>query len=136
MSEVLVDGCRLSYAVEGLAQGPALLLSNALGTSASFWDDQVLAFTRAFRVIRYDQRGHGRSTAPPGDYTIDQLGRDALAILDAAEAPTACVCGLSLGGLTAMWLAVHASSRIRKIVVANTAARIGSHGRSGRNAST
>jgi 3-oxoadipate enol-lactonase len=125
MPDVLVDGCRLSYTVAGPTDARALLLSNALGTSAPFWDNQVPVFSRSFRVIRYDQRGHGRSMAPAGDYTIDQLGRDALAILDAANAPTADVCGLSLGGLTAMWLAVHAASRIGRIVVANTAARIG-----------
>jgi 3-oxoadipate enol-lactonase len=125
MSEVLADGCRLWFAVEGPPDAPALLLSNALGTTAAFWDDQVPAFSRTFRLIRYDIRGHGRSSAPAGDYTIDQLGRDALAILDAAESPRACVCGLSLGGLTAMWLAVRAAPRIHKIVVANTAARIG-----------
>ena len=67
MPEILAGGCHLSYAVEGSAQAPALLLSNALGTPAAFWDNQVVAFTRAFRVIRYDQRGHGRSAAPAGD---------------------------------------------------------------------
>jgi 3-oxoadipate enol-lactonase len=111
--------------MEGPRDAPALLLSNALGTTAAFWEDQVPAFAHSFRVVRYDTRGHGRSDAPTGDYTIDQLGRDALAILDAAGAARACVCGLSLGGLTAMWLAVHAGSRISKIVVANTAAHIG-----------
>jgi 3-oxoadipate enol-lactonase len=111
--------------VEGPPDAPALLLSNALGTTAAFWEEQVGAFAHSFRVIRYDTRGHGRSDAPAGDYTIEQLGQDALAVLDAAGAQQASVCGLSLGGLTAMWLAVHAASRIGRIVVANTAARIG-----------
>jgi 3-oxoadipate enol-lactonase len=125
MPNVLVDDCRLWFVVEGPPDAPALLLSNALGTTAAFWEDQVPAFAHTFRVIRYDPRGHGRSDAPSGDYTIDRLGRDALAILDAAEAPSAGVCGLSLGGLTALWMAVHAPSRVSRIVVANTAARIG-----------
>ena len=76
-------------------------------------------------MIRYDTRGHGRSGAPAGEYTIERLGRDALAVLDAAGADRAHVCGLSLGGLTAMWLGVHAPQRIGRLVLASTAARIG-----------
>jgi 3-oxoadipate enol-lactonase len=76
-------------------------------------------------VIRYDTRGHGRSPVTPGDYTLDQLGHDALAVLDAAGATTALVCGISLGGLTALWLGVHAPERVTALVAANTAARIG-----------
>jgi pimeloyl-ACP methyl ester carboxylesterase len=75
--------------------------------------------------IRYDTRGHGGSEVPPGDYTVDDLGRDALAVLDAAGAATALVCGISLGGLTAMWLGVNAPDRVTALVAANTAARIG-----------
>ena len=85
-------------------------------------------WSRTYRVIRYDTRGHGRfggSSIPSGDYTIDDLGRDALAVLDAAGATTSLVCGISLGGLTAMWLGVNAPDRVTALVAANTAARIG-----------
>jgi 3-oxoadipate enol-lactonase len=75
-------------------------------------------------VIRYDARGHGRSSVPTGDYTIDDLGRDALAVLDAAAVQAAHVCGLSLGGITAQWLAINAPDRVTSLVLANTAARI------------
>jgi 3-oxoadipate enol-lactonase len=89
------------------------------------WDAQVAEWSRAYRVIRYDTRGHGGSQVPSGDYTIDALGRDALDVLDAAGAATARVCGISLGGLTAMWLGVNAPDRVTALVAANTAARIG-----------
>jgi 3-oxoadipate enol-lactonase len=102
-----------------------LLLSHALGTTRDLWLPQIAAFSNAFRVIRYDTRGHGRSDAPPDSYTLEELGRDALAVLDAAGADRAHVCGLSLGGLTAIWLALHAPARIRSLVLASTAARIG-----------
>jgi 3-oxoadipate enol-lactonase len=102
-----------------------LLLSNAIGTTSALWDRQAGPFAQAYRVVRYDTRGHGRSEAPPGDYTLEQLGRDALTVLDAAGADRAHVCGLSLGGLTTMWLALHASDRVDRIVLANTGARIG-----------
>src|SRR2546428_3914445 len=104
MSEIQADGCRLFFTVEGPPDAPALLLSNSIGTTSALWDRQAGPFARAFRVVRYDTRGHGRSSVPSGDYTMDQLGRDALAVLDAAGAARAHVCGISLGGITAMWL--------------------------------
>ena len=125
MAEVSIEGGAIAYSVEGPRDKPALLLSNALGTAMPFWNQQVPAFTRDYRVIRYDQRGHGQSGAPAGEYTLAELGKDALAFLGAAGAARADICGLSLGGLTAMWLAVHARHRIGRIAIANTAARIG-----------
>jgi 3-oxoadipate enol-lactonase len=125
LAEIDVDGCPLAYATSGAADAPVLLLSHALGATADLWAPQIRPFSSAFRVIRYDTRGHGRSGAPAGEYTIERLGRDALAVLDAAGAERAHVCGLSLGGLTAMWLAVHAPHRIGRLVLASTAARIG-----------
>jgi 3-oxoadipate enol-lactonase len=102
-----------------------MLLAHALGTHRDLWAPQMGAFTNAFRVVRYDARGHGRSSAPGGEYTIEQLGRDALAVLDAAGVERAHVCGLSLGGLTAMWLAVNAPERVVSVILSSTAARIG-----------
>ena len=115
----------LRYRVDGAAHAPALLLSNSLGTTLELWDAQVEDWSRDYRVIRYDTRGHGRSSVPKGDYTIDDLGRDALAVLDAAGAQTAHVCGISLGGLTAMWLGVNAPDRVNALIIANTAAKVG-----------
>lgn len=125
MAEINAGGVTLWYEVSGRDNAPPMLLSHALGTSADLWAPQMDAFTNAFRVIRYDARGHGRSSAPPGSYTIDQLGRDALAVLDAAGVDRAHVCGLSLGGLTALWLGIHAPERIVSLILASTAARIG-----------
>lgn len=125
MLQVVRDGCRLSYRVDGDPHADALLLSNSLGTTHELWQPQLDALSSLFRVIRYDTRGHGASDAPAGAYTIDTLGLDALAILDAAAARTAHICGLSLGGLTGMWLSVHAPERVGSLVLASTAARIG-----------
>ena len=77
-------------------------------------------------MITYDARGHGFSQVTAGDYTIEQLGRDALAILDDVGVESAHVCGISLGGITAMWMGVNAPRRVESLVLANTAARIGS----------
>lgn len=124
MFQVRRDGCRLSYYVDGDPRAPPLLLSNSLGTTHELWAPQVEGLASMFRLIRYDTRGHGASDAPDGEYTIEMLGLDALAILDAAGAPRAHVCGLSLGGLTAMWLGVHAPARVDTLVLASTSARI------------
>ncbi len=123
--QVTVDGCRLAFSVSGPETAPPLLLLNALGTTTALWAEQVAPFSRGLRVIRCDTRGHGDSAAPSGDYTLDRLGHDALAVLDAAGAARAHVCGVSLGGLLALWLARHAPERVDHIVCANTGARVG-----------
>jgi 3-oxoadipate enol-lactonase len=119
------SGCRLRYEISGRSDRPALLFSNSLGTTHELWRPQAEAVSSAFRIVRYDTRGHGESDAPAGPYSIEMLGLDAVAILDAAQVDRAHVCGLSLGGLTAMWLGVYAPERVRSIVLASTAARIG-----------
>jgi 3-oxoadipate enol-lactonase len=126
MSTVSSSGAVISYEVHGAVDAPTVLFLNSLGSTRAMWERQRRAFAGTYRVIVYDTRGHGQSSVPPGPYTIAQLGRDALAILDAEGVARAHVCGLSLGGLTALWLAVHAPDRVRSLVMANTGARIGS----------
>jgi 3-oxoadipate enol-lactonase len=125
MPDIEIDGARIWYTESGPDNAPALLLLHSLGTTHELWDQQMPALQNSFRVIRYDLRGHGRSTASPGEFTIEQLGRDALAVLDAAGAQSAAVCGISIGGVTGIWLGQHASRRVSRLVLANTAARIG-----------
>jgi 3-oxoadipate enol-lactonase len=124
-SEVLAGDGRLAYRVDGPADGPVVVFSNSLGLNLGMWQPQVDVFAERFRVIRYDSRGHGRSMVTPGPYTIDQLGGDLLAVLDAEGVDYAHVCGISLGGLVAQWLAVHHPERVVRAVFANTGARIG-----------
>jgi len=104
---------------------PVLVFSNSLGTTLSMWDPQMEEMSQHFRILRYDTRGHGRSSVTPGDYTIEQLGRDVLALLDALSIERAHFCGLSVGGMIGMWLGVHAPKRLHRLVLCNTAARIG-----------
>ena len=125
MPEAVSGGVRLHYQVDGPAAGPPLLLSNSLGTTLELWDPILPALAERFRVVRYDQRGHGRSDGPEGDYHLGTLGHDALAVLDAVGAERAHVAGISLGGQTALWLAIHAPARVDRLVLANTGAAIG-----------
>ncbi|WP_448680318.1 3-oxoadipate enol-lactonase [Pseudomonas nicosulfuronedens] len=120
----LADG-DLNYQLEGPTGAPVLVLSNSLGTDLHMWDAQIPAFTEHLRVLRYDTRGHGASLVTPGPYSIEQNGRDVLALLDALDIPRAHFCGLSMGGLIGQWLAIHAPERIERLVVCNTAAKIG-----------
>ncbi|QQX87129.1 3-oxoadipate enol-lactonase [Cupriavidus necator] len=118
-------GARLFYTVDGPDSAPAILFSNSLGTDHTMWEPQAAALAGRYRVVRYDTRGHGRSTAPGDAFTVAQLGQDVIAILDALGIGQAVFCGLSMGGLTGMWLGIHAPQRFSHIVLANTAAKIG-----------
>lgn len=118
------DGIRL-HVVPGTRDGVPLVLSNSLGTDTGLWNAQVDALAQDRAVWRYDTRGHGQSGAPATDYSLERLGQDLLAVLDATGAERADVCGISIGGMTALWAAVHAPHRVRRVILANTAARIG-----------
>ena len=115
---------RLHYRLDGSAAAPLLILSNSLGTDLAMWEPQMAVLIREFRVLRYDTRGHGASDVPPGPYTIAQLGADVIALLDHLGLTRGHFCGVSMGGMTGMWLGVHAPDRLRRLVLANTAARI------------
>jgi 3-oxoadipate enol-lactonase len=117
-----INGEPFNILVEGKADAPVLLFSNSLSSNLSMWDAQAEALKDTFRIIRYDSRGHGKSVANPGGYGIAQLGRDALAILDALKVEKAHFCGLSKGGMVGQWLLTHHRDRIGKAVLANTAA--------------
>jgi len=113
------------HRIDGPPDAPPLLMINSLGADLSMWEPQLPALSARLRVIRYDARGHGRSPVPPGRYGLADLGRDALALLDRLGVARAQVVGLSLGGMTAMWLAAHAPERVDRLVLFCTSARLG-----------
>jgi 3-oxoadipate enol-lactonase len=115
----------LNHRFDGPADSPSLVLSNSLGTSLEMWEAQIPALTQGHRVLRYDQRGHGGSPAPPGPYTVADLAGDALALLDRLDLDRVSWCGTSLGGMTGMWLAINAPARIDRLVLCCTSARLG-----------
>jgi 3-oxoadipate enol-lactonase len=119
------DGVRIAYRFDGDQDLPVLLLSNSIGTDLQMWDGQVPALTEHFRLLRYDARGHGASDAPSGPYSLDRLGRDVVELLDALGLQRVHVLGLSLGGIVAQWLGIHAPERVDRLVLSNTAAYLG-----------
>ncbi|MBT7647502.1 MAG: alpha/beta fold hydrolase, partial [Rhodospirillaceae bacterium] len=118
------DGTTLHVVESGLAQGLVLMFCNSLGTDHRMWDGQARRFGGDYRIVRYDRRGHGGSSAPPGPYSFERLGRDALCVLDALEIDKTWFCGLSMGGMTGMWLAANAGERFHGLVLANTGAHM------------
>ncbi|WP_010111225.1 3-oxoadipate enol-lactonase [Acinetobacter sp. P8-3-8] len=109
----------------GDSSKPALIFSNSLGTKLSMWQTQIDHFQKDHFVICYDTRGHGQSSTPQGPYNIDQLGQDVVNLLDHLKIEKADFCGISMGGLTGQWLAIHRPEHFNHVVVCNTAAKIG-----------
>ena len=120
-----VGNARIRYEVTGAEPAPTLVFSNSLGTDLAMWDPQAAALNRDFHIVRYDTRGHGQSSVTPGPYTIDQLADDVKALLDHLKLDRVYFCGLSMGGMTAMSLALRAPQRLHKIVLCSTAPKIG-----------
>ncbi|WP_336939234.1 3-oxoadipate enol-lactonase [Acinetobacter modestus] len=115
----------IHYQTFGDANAPALVFSNSLGTNFGMWQQQFNFFKDRFFVICYDTRGHGSSSTPTGPYTLQQLGEDVIALLDHLKIEKGTFCGISMGGLTGQWLAIHYPSRFSHVIIANTAAKIG-----------
>ena len=125
MPIVKAGAARIHYALEGQSGSPVLVFSNSLGANYSMWDPQVPEARKKLRVLRYDSRGHGQSSVTPGPYSIEQLGGDVLALLDALRLDHVHFCGLSMGGMIGMWLGINSPERLKRLVLCNTGARIG-----------
>ena len=116
MSAVAIPGGRLHTLVDGEAGKPWLVLSNSLAADHTMWDGEMALLTQSYRVLRYDTRGHGLSSAPPGPYGFDDLVGDVLAVMDAHDVDRAAYMGLSLGGMTGLGLALAHPERVERLV--------------------
>jgi 3-oxoadipate enol-lactonase len=116
---------QIHYEWAGAEHLPVLVFSNSLGTNLQMWDSQVEEFTKHFRLLRYDTRGHGQSNVTPGPYTIEQLSWDVVRLMDVLQLDRVNFCGLSMGGMTGMFLGANAPNRFHKLALCNTAAKIG-----------
>ncbi len=125
MPSVKLADAELNHRFDGPVDAPVLVLSNSLGTTLEMWDPQIPALSEHFHVLRYDTRGHGGSSVTPGPYSIEQLGCDVLGLVDALGIDRFAFCGLSMGGLIGQWLGINAGQRLTRLVICNTAAKIG-----------
>jgi len=110
--------------IEGRRDAPVLMFSNSLGTTLDMWAGQAEALGEHYTILRYDTRGHGASVATPGPYRIADLADDVVAIMDVLELPQVNFCGLSMGGMIGLWLGMRAPSRLKRLIVANSAPQI------------
>jgi len=120
MPFITANYVRLFYRLEGEEKLPVLVLSNSLGTDTGMWAKQLPALLPHFRVLRYDTRGLGASDAPIGDYSMEVLGRDVLALADALNISRFAFGGVSLGGMIGQWVGANASERVAALILANT----------------
>jgi 3-oxoadipate enol-lactonase/4-carboxymuconolactone decarboxylase len=120
-----INNRRLFYRLEGSPGSPVLVLSHSIGADHGMWAPQMPDLVSHFQVLRYDIRGHGASDAPQGDYSIEELGREVLGLVDSLKISEFAFCGLSLGGAIGQWLALHAPNRITRLVLASTSPQFG-----------
>ncbi|HLZ79981.1 MAG TPA: 3-oxoadipate enol-lactonase [Sphingomonas sp.] len=125
MPFVVRDDVRLAWTAKGPQDAPALLLLNSIGTNRRLWDE-VVPRLGDYRLVRMDTRGHGESSVPAGDYSLEMLAQDALAVLDAAGIDKAVIAGVSLGGMIAMQLALDHPERVSGLVPICTSATMDS----------
>ncbi len=118
--KIKANGITINYRIDGPDGAPWLVFSNSLATSLAMWDEQADALKDKFRVLRYDQRGHGMTDVTPGRYAYDTLLADALGLLDALGIRKAHFAGLSMGGATALGLAEHHPDRFDRIIVCDS----------------
>jgi 3-oxoadipate enol-lactonase len=118
--KIKANGIAINYQVDGPEGAPWLIFSNSLATNLTMWDDQARELKQAYRVLRYDQRGHGGSDAPAGRYTFELLMADVIALMDALGIKKTHFAGLSMGGATALGLAETHPDRFDRIIVCDS----------------
>ena len=115
------NGIDIHYTIEG--EGPWLVLSHSLACDSSMWDPQMDALKRAYKVLRFDTRGHGKTSAPAGAYTLDMLADDMKALLDGLHVKHPHYCGLSMGGMIGQTFALKYPGVVKTLVLADTTSR-------------
>lgn len=121
---IKANGIQMNYELSGKKDDPVVMLSHSLGSSLVMWNPQMKALEAHFQVLRYDIRGHGKSEAPPGAYTLELLREDAVALLDVLEIEKVHWVGLSMGGMIGQGVALHYPNRLRSLALCDTAAAI------------
>ena len=122
--QVSVNGIDVNLVIEGPEDGPVVVFSHSLMANLSMWDAQAAVLTDRYRVLRYDTRGHGGSTARTGAYSLDMLSDDVEAMLDALDMGSVHFVGLSMGGMIGQTLALRAPQRLQSLVLCDTSSRM------------
>jgi 3-oxoadipate enol-lactonase len=119
---IKANGIQMNYELSGKKDAPLVILSHSLGSSLLMWNPQMKALEPHFQVLRYDIRGHGKSEAPPGAYTLELLGEDTVALLDVLEIEKVHWIGLSMGGMIGQSVALNYPKRLQSLALCDTMA--------------
>ncbi|MCP5281835.1 MAG: 3-oxoadipate enol-lactonase [Rhodoferax sp.] len=119
-----LSSVRIHYQLDGLLDAPVVMLSNSLMSNLSMWDPQMPALLAAFRVLRYDTRGHGESEVTPSPYRIEQLADDAAELIAAVGVGAVHFVGLSMGGMIGQQLAVRHPGKVLSLSLCDTASEM------------
>lgn len=122
MNTVDVNGISINYKVEG--SGPWVTLSHSLCCDLTMWDELAVSLAPTFTVLRYDTRGHGKTSVPEGAYSFEQMTTDVVGLLEALDVESTHFVGLSMGGMIGQHLALAAPQRVDQLVIANSTSRI------------
>jgi 3-oxoadipate enol-lactonase / 4-carboxymuconolactone decarboxylase len=122
---VTTDNTSIAFGLTGTPSGQPLIFLHSLGADRHQWRPQITALSPDFRILEVDTRGFGKSDAPTGPYSLERLATDVIELADTAGFDTFHLCGLSLGGMMAQWIAIHHPHRLRTLTLSNTAAKIG-----------
>lgn len=125
MPKIELKNFTCNYLYENFGHNQTIVFSNSLGTNYSMWEDNIDELSHHFNILRYDKRGHGGSNINQDKVSIAELGEDVVELVDALKLENVYFCGLSIGGLTGQWLAIHRPERFKKFIICNTAAKIG-----------
>ena len=117
------NGIDIAYRFDGPENAPLVTLSNSLASNMAMWDAQVPALVPDWRVLRYDTRGHGATSAPPAPYTMDTLVADLIGLWDALGVERCAFVGLSLGGMIGQAIGIEHGRRVSALVLCDTLAR-------------
>jgi 3-oxoadipate enol-lactonase len=120
---IRTNGIELNYEIAGNDNAPWVTLSHSLACNLHMWDDQMDVLTRKYRVLRFDTRGHGQSTAPGGDYTLDEMADDVKGLFDALNITRTHWLGLSMGGMIGQTFALKYPGVFQSLILADTTSR-------------
>ncbi len=115
------NGIEINYVIEG--DGPVVTMSHSLACNLSMWDEQVRALRERYRVLRFDTRGHGQTSAPPGPYSLDQLADDLHGLLSGLGIERTHFVGLSMGGMIGQVFALKRPTMVESLVLCDTTSR-------------
>ena len=121
VAKIKANNIEINYRLDGPGDGPVVMLSNSLMANYTMWDGQIKALARCYRVLRYDQRGHGGTETTPGPYTIEMLTDDACGLIESLGIDAVHFVGLSMGGFTGQMLAVSYPDKVLSLSLCDTA---------------